>query len=253
MKLTAMMIVRNEADRYLFPCIGHLLEFCDEVRVLDDCSEDSWVFDHPQVVVKHSLHSAFFEHEGRARQELLEWTMEGNPTHILAIDADEFVSDGQALRAAMEAGSHTGVWKLTMTEIWKADSEYLSVRWDGDWKPRPVGIAFSVPDTITNRQNRRHWRIPDRALACGRVPLLTQMAGNRTAAEPVTEILHFGWACEADRNARYQRYVVHDGGRFHQNKHLDSIMWGDGQVQLRRIPWWPGLPKTQLLERVNRT
>ena len=37
----------------------------------------------------------FYEHEGRARQKLLTLTQELEPTDVLAIDADEFVADGQ--------------------------------------------------------------------------------------------------------------------------------------------------------------
>jgi glycosyltransferase involved in cell wall biosynthesis len=259
MKLIAMMIVHNEIDRYLEPCLASLSEFCDEIRIIDDGSTDLTApylaaSHNPKIRAQLCGPSVFYQHEGRARQALLEWAMEGQPTHILAIDADEFVGDGLALRAAMEEGCATGVWKLAMTEVWGADEQFVSVRWDGAWKPRPIGIAFAVPpDHWTNRQTRRHWRMHDVALACGRTPLWITMAGNRTAADAVTDILHFGWACEADRADRYQRYVEHDGGQFHQNKHLESIMWGDDQVELRRVPWWPALDKEALLARVNRT
>jgi glycosyltransferase involved in cell wall biosynthesis len=251
-----MMVVHNEADRYLGASVRSLLEFCDNVRILDDGSDDAPLdlfLKVPEVQYLRQETSSFYTHEGNTRQALLEWAMEANPTHILAIDADEFVADGQALRTAMEEGCATGVWKLSMEEVWKAEDDFLSIRWDGLWKPRPCGIAFAVPeDHHTNRQNRRHWRLPDRALACGRVPVLTQMAGNRTISEPVCPIFHFGWACEADRDARYQRYVEHDSGRHHDPKHLESIMWGDDQVELRHAPWWPALDKTALLARVNR-
>jgi hypothetical protein len=255
MKLTAMVMVGpGEDDRYLAPFFAHLLDFCDEVRVRNE----GGAWDVPRSlnlrrVVAKNVQPTFFEHEGRARQELLEWAMEGQPTHLLAIDADEFIADGQALRAAMEKGSHTGVWKLTMTEIWGAGEDRLAVRQDGDWKPRPIGIAFAVPpDHHTNRQTRRHWRMHDRALACGRTPLWITMAGNRTTSEAVTEILHFGWACEADRAARYERYVIHDGGQHHANKHLNSIMWGDDQVQTSLMKWPPALDKETIVKRANR-
>lgn len=256
MKLIAMMIVRNEADRYLRPCVEHLLNFCDEIRVIDDNSTDhtqELLGSYPGVEVLAQPSSTFYEHEGRTRQKLLEWTMEGQPTHILAIDADEFVGDGELLRLMMKEGSHTGVWKLTMTEVWAAGEDWLSIRHDGDWSPRPIGIAFSVPtDHWTNRQTRRHWRINDLALACGRTPLLTTAAGNRTTTEPVTPILHFGWANVSDRQGRYQRYVEHDGGRFHRNKHLDSIMWPDEMVKTNLMRWPEGLDKDLIARRANR-
>jgi hypothetical protein len=256
MKLIAMMVVRNEADRYLRPCIEHLLDFCDEIRVVDDNSSDhtqELLASYDGVEVMAQGESTFYQHEGRTRQALLEWTMEGRPTHILAIDADEFIADGKLLRATMEKGSATGVWKLTMTEVWAAGSDWLSVRMDGDWKPRPIGIAFAVPaDHWTNRQLRRHWRMHDRALACGRTPLYITMAGNRTVSDPVTDILHFGWACVADRQERYQRYVVHDGGAHHASKHLLSIMWPDEMVGTKLMAWPPALDKELLAARANR-
>jgi glycosyltransferase involved in cell wall biosynthesis len=262
--LIAMMVVHNEADRYLQPCLRHLLDFCDEIRILDDGSTDEWnqqavwwdgVREHEdRIKVRWQERSTFYEHEGNTRQALLDWTMEGHPTHILAIDADEFIGDGELLRLMMQDTGTTGVWKLTMTEVWKSDEEWLYVRQDGDWRPRPVGIAFEVPpDHYANRQTRRHWRMMDRALACGRTPIYTTMVGNRTVAEPVTPILHFGWACEADRAARYARYVEHDGGAHHASKHLNSIMWGDDQVKTSLMRWPEGLDKTTLLARANRT
>ena len=153
----------------------------------------------------------------------------------------------------MEEGAVTGVWKLSMTEVWKADKNDIWVRMDGAWSPRPIGIAFQVPeDHWENRQSRRHWRIPERPLACGRVPALTMMAGNRTISDPVTKILHLGWACEADRDGRYQRYAKHDDGQFHQKNHLDSIMWSDEKVTIYPEPWPEGLDREKLLERINR-
>jgi len=257
MNLVASVICHNEADRYLRPCLDHLLEFCDEIRVLDDGSTDDfreigW-YDDERVQIMRNSESVFFQHEGRARQQLLEWTMEASPTHMVVVDCDEFVGDGELLRLMMQEEGTTGVWKLTMTEVWQAGEDWLAVRQDGDWKPRPAGIAFEVPpDHWQNRQTRRHWRMNDRALACGRTPIYTTMVGNRTVSEPITPILHFGWACEADRAARYARYVEHDGGVHHNPKHLNSIMWGDDQVKTSLMDWPEGLDKKTLLARANR-
>ncbi len=259
MKLTAMIVARNELDRYLRPCVDHLLEFCDEIRILNDASTDgldqTHAWDVGPVKIRTQEQTTFYEHEGRTRQALLDWALEGDPTHLLAIDADEFVADGPALRYRMERDGHngTGVWKLAMTEVWRADEDNLYVRRDGHWGPHPAGIAFIVPpDRYTDRQKRRHWVMQDKALACGRVPLHTQMVSNRTTTEPVTKIYHFGWACQADRASRHHRYVVHDGGVHHKSTHLDSIMFPDSQVSMTADPWPPGLDKATLLARVNR-
>jgi hypothetical protein len=245
-----VMVGPGEQDRYLAPFLDHLLDFCDEVRVR--CEDTEILFDPALAVEVMYAKPSFFNHEGNARQQLLEHAMRGLPTHLLAIDADEFVGDGQKLRAAMEAGGQNGVWKLEMTEVWGADKDALHVRMDGKWPPRPIGIAFEVPqDHHVNRQKRRHWRLPPSAAASGRVPILTQAASNRTSVPPTTSVLHFGWACKADRVARHARYANAEGFG-HDNRHIASIMFSDAQVQTKPIPWPPSLDKKTLLARVNR-
>ena len=268
MKLVASLITHNERQRFLEPCIKSLLGFCDEIRVVDDDSTDGthkMLADLGAIVLRND-YRMFFEHEGRARQKLLEWTMEGQPTHVLAIDADEFVADGQLLRAELDKPVEilsmierrrrsprmmsSGVWSLQMQEIWGATDNCLNIRQDGGWKEHPVPIVFTVPQ---DRQALRHWRIPDRALACGRVPTEVAVRSNRTQGPAVTQLLHYGWACEADRAERHARYVKHDGGKHHAGSHLDSIMWGDSRVQLTQRAWPDSLAaaKAGLLARIN--
>lgn len=235
MKLVASVICRNELGRYLAPFVAHLLEFCDEIRVLDDGSTDGsfeWLAipGNERVFGSRLATDSFFDHEGAARQRLLEWTLEGEPTHILAIDADEFVSDGAALRAACEADQGPGAWAVGIEEVWKADPEHLWIRQDGGWGLQSRSpLLYRVP-----AQRGSEWRIMDRALACGREPL----AVRKIRARPVdATVLHFGWAREEERAARYQRYVEHDGGKFHARAHLDSIMFDDSLVRLRARAW----------------
>lgn len=237
MKLVASVIVRNELGRYLEECVGHLLEFCDEVRVLDDASDDGtseWLTEvhHAALQVRRRDAHGFYEHEGLARQELLEWTLAGEPDYVLAIDADEFVADPSLIRRAMKGGAP--VCSLVMEEVWEVDAaaDCLCVREDGGWRSHPVSVLWA-PSAGGG------WRIADRALACGRVPEAVQRA--RYAAATGTEILHFGWANEAERAARHARYAEHDGGRFHRSAHLDSILWPCEQVDLRGRRWPPAL------------
>jgi hypothetical protein len=244
-------IVKNEADRYLGPCLEHLLGFCDEIRVLDDGSTDDfreidWAASD-RVLVERTSTSTFFEHEGRARQRLLEWTMEGQPTHVLAIDADEFVTDGAAIRRVCETPGRTTVWLLDMVEVWNANEDELEVRIDGGWAPRPVPILYAVP----RGRNPRTWAILDRPGGCGREPVA--VAQLRSRARPSgSQILHFGWTCEADRPARHARYA--DAKSFgHNPRHIASIMWPDEQVAFRHQEWPPSLAefRDQILARAN--
>jgi hypothetical protein len=246
MKLVASLIVHNERDRYLEPCLSSLLGFCDAVAIVDDGSTDGtyeWLRDRAadsdgRIALLRNDESVFFEHEGKARQALLDWTLKATwPTHVLAIDADEFVASPQAIRDAIAASPAQEVWTLEMEEVWEAADGGYAIRQDGGWKAHPVGVLWRVPPT--RRSGGRQWEIPQRALACGRVP---QYVARHRRARPVgSSLLHVGWACEADRVARHHRYAVADGGRFHAGSHLDSILWTGSRVRLEHAYWPDGM------------
>lgn len=237
MNLVALMIARNELGRYLPASIASLLSFCDEVRVWDDGSDDGtreYLEEIDRVEVKDGGQTSFYKHEGQARQRLLDWGALARPTHLLVIDADEIVENGQALRAAMEDPGPRRVetFQLGMQEVWAADDRGLYVRQDGGWKEHPVPIAYKAGRGCTSCGRGR---IANRALASGRVPLSVARNGRRVETE--ANVLHFGWTNVADRQARYDRYVEHDGGRFHKGSHLESIMWPDDQVTVSGRAW----------------
>lgn len=225
MRLIASLIVRNERSRYLELCIAHLLEFCDEIRIVDDGSndgtEDLVSEAGSRIRWLRNTENMFYRHEGRARQQLLAWTLEANPTHVLAIDGDELVDDGQALRAFLsEYDGHTG---LCMEEVWEAREDGYSIRTDGGWRAYGGTFVWRVDQVGISQR-----RIADRQLACGRIPVGVK----RQARQSGVSLLHFGWANRAERQARYDRYVTHDGGEYHASSHLESIMWGDDRVKL---------------------
>jgi glycosyltransferase involved in cell wall biosynthesis len=247
LKLVASVMARNEAGRFLEPWVPHLLEFCDAVYAFDDGSTDDTAQKLADLgaVVYSQNNSTFFAHEGQARQRALEWTLSGDPTHIVNLDLDEFVSDGAALRRLV-ASSQSSEFALKITEIWRALDECLCVRVDGGWRPHLIPALWRVPS------DTRRLRIADRALACGRVPVsVDQRAGYATSTG--VQLLHFGWANEAERVARHQRYAVADGGRFHRSQHLDSIMWPDSQVAMHPFDWPAGLLpyRDRILDRCN--
>ena len=247
MNLIASMIVRNELGRYLPIVIPHLLAFCDEIRVRDDGSDDGtleWLEAQDRVHVSADPAPKFFEHEGRARNALLEWTLKGDPTHVLAIDADEIVTDGQKIRAACETDIGGGSWSLHMEEVWNADARTMWTREDGGWRQHGVGILWRVPHNLGSMRSPR-WRITDRKLACGREP---QAMRRYTSVPTGSSVLHLGWLNQEQRAERHARYVEHDKGRFHNRKHLDSIMWTDGQVRLRARNWPDGIDRAAILE-----
>ena len=254
-KIAASLILRDELSRYLEPCLLSLLEFCDEVRVLDDGSTDGWyetlkpgwgdatsrvhVLDHSG----HGDQPAFHSH-AQARNRLVAWSMEGGADYVLAVDADEFVTDGAALRRACEFGSPAV--SLTMREVWEACDDCLCIREDGGWRSHDIAICWR-PDAVAGRS----LAIRDLGHATGRVP----EAVNTLAAMPSgVSVLHFGWANRQERAVRYERYAVGDGGQFHALAHIQSIMWPDEKVECDAMDWPAGLADVQgtILERANR-
>lgn len=231
MMLTASMVVRNELNRYLPLAIEHLLGFCDGVCVLDDGSDDGtyeWLLERKGVQIIRNETSTFYQHEGRTRQRLLDFTLEAGSEYVLSIDADEFVGEPELLLRRCRKGSQ--VFTLQMEEVWGVDERNLAIRYDGQWKPRPCPILWRTPQNMRNP----FWHIPQVQLACGREPL----AVRRTRAEPSgASVFHFGWTNRLHREARFQRYAEHDGGRFHRDQHLQSILWTDDRVQVQNRDW----------------
>jgi hypothetical protein len=236
-KLVASLIVgENEGSRYLDQCLAHLAGFCDHIVIVSDAAQPE--------------SRRFYAHEGRARQHLLEETLAFNPTHVLAIDADEFVADGPAVRRALEDDYRTTrhLWALRLQEVWKLDGDQLLIREDGGWNAQarqPVGCIWRVQPGVD-------YRIRNRQLACGRIP--GQLAHAARFAPAVGDLLHFGWTNQRERAARHARYAEHDRGRYHARRHLDSILWPDEKITLRRRGWPTGLTayRTRIEQRAGK-
>lgn len=242
MRLVASMITKNEMDRYLPLAVSHLLTYVDEIRVLDDGSTDGtyeFLLDISGVEVKRNPGPSFFEHEGQARQNLLDFVLASGADYALGIDADEFVGDPSQIKDVMESAT-LPVYLLSLVEAWKVDHGGISIRVDGHWGPRKVPMLYQLPQTAIRRGNNRGWQIQNKKLACGREPIIV-VRSSRQAPLLDTQIFHFGWTRESARQARAERYFEHDGGKFHADRHLQSILWPDSKIMLRGYPWPVGL------------
>jgi glycosyltransferase involved in cell wall biosynthesis len=241
-KLVASLVCREELGRYLEPCVRSLQEFCDEIRVLDDASCDGsfeWLAEQDRVQVLQLPSEQFFIHEGRTRQALIDWTLISKPDAVLSIDCDEFVSDGKLLRERLDAEPQVPVWSLAISEVWSANQDALWIREDGGWRTHPLSVLWKVIP-------HHPYTMMDRKLACRRVP---QAVLSRQAKPSGVELLHYGWTDPETRKARYDRYVQHDGGKFHASTHLRSIMAPESTMRFRERTWPEGVVFDQLKER----
>lgn len=245
MKLVAAVITKNEVRRYLRTTIASLTTFCDDVRVLDDFSDDGtyeWLLQEPGVSVLTNSGPTFDAHEGKARNALLQWVREAEPTHVLAVDADELISDGRTLRRLLESRPEEHVWTLEMAEVWAADERRLWIRMDGLWRPRMVPVLWRAGE------GAGWWSVRDQELACGREP--TAISSYRRIQQSGVSIFHFGWTNVSERQRRFDRYMAIDGGNFHASRHLQSIMWP--QEKVRMAPrGWPVCDQAEILEAVR--
>lgn len=249
MKLVASMVVRNELGRYLEPALDSLLEFVDEVCVLDDSSDDgtaeflSEYWKKGRVFMVAMGESYFFENEGQTRQALLNHTLGYEPTHILAIDADELVADGARVRATIEANPSWGVFSLCMSEVWRANPGSLDVRIDGGWAPHRVPCIWEVEPGLRMKDGP----------ASGRVPPEINLRHLRRESAPIdVDLLHFGWTNERERVERHARYAGRDGFG-HAGGHIASILASDSRVRTITTPWpaWSDATKDEILGRVR--
>lgn len=246
MKLVASLITRNEHARYLKPCVEHLRAFCNQIRVLDDASTDGgfdWLAYQPKVEVLQLPAPRFFEHEGRARQALIQWTLEEQPDWVLSLDADEFVSDGAVLRRAIANRPSNDALSLEICEVWNADADHLWIRQDGGWRSHPLTCLWYY------RQGGSYQML-DKQLACRRVP--RQVLEIRNVRRSGVDLLHFGWTDPETRQQRYDRYMQIDAGKFHARTHLQSIMWPENKMRLERRDWPRGEVFDGLRERFSK-
>jgi len=247
-KITAGLILRNERHRYLEYALANLLEFVDEIAVLDDGSTDGWEELIPRRAPVRVLRvddadrdtqPAFHRH-AIARNRLLQHTLESDPDWVIASDADELFSDGPAIRRLAET-TRADALSAVIAEVWEICDERLCVREDGGWRSHPISVAWR-----TAPLRRSALSLADKQTATGRVP----DAVHRVAAEFTGEALfHFGWADPSERAERFRRYPPGSG---HANSHVASIMWPASRVKLEGWAWTPGVErwKRELLAKV---
>ena len=229
--IVGSMVVKNEADRYLQASLTRLKEVCDQVFVFDDNSTDGSVEIAEQlgcaVFTNPGYAPTFLEDESSFRQSAWnimggEFLLDGDDW-VISVDADEyFVGDADEL---IEYNSYYDSLRLHIQEVWSLDP--LMIRTDGFWNQnRNLRIAMYSGNLKFN----------DKKMGCGSIPEGYAFPNSRS----ILKIFHFGYAEEADRQARYSRYKsLPDHG--HNPKHIDSIITQPTLAEIHGVDFWRGV------------
>jgi len=228
-KLTAMMVVRNEAERYLQRCLQSLTELADEIIILDDASTDSTpdiCRSFPTVRLHERKHSIFLQDEAVLRRELWERTIASNPEWILAIDADEFLESRavKELPYLLKQKYYSAI-SFRLFDCWASEDYY---RTDGFWNPWLRGFIIYVVKYQPGLSSE--W--PPLKFHCGRFPLSYR---KQPHLESDLRIKHLGWAKQEEIQAKYQRAVDRDPTCVYMSReHYESIVWPQEKITLRK-------------------
>jgi glycosyltransferase involved in cell wall biosynthesis len=233
MRLVVSLVVHNERDRYLLSFLEWHRPVWDELFVYDDRSTDGTVDlckrYTDKVFVRPDHQPSFLEHEGKFRRYA--WQTMANELElqegdwVLSLDADEFLVEvdrrynlvrGVERMTKLAEGRNSV--SIHIPEVWELGEPPL-VRTDGFWGGmRLPRLCRYLEDDRFIGQSAKH---PDpKPMGCGSIPAY---AYRNPLIDDTLKILHFGYAQEVDRHARYDRYTgLTDHG--HNKKHISSIV-----------------------------
>ncbi|MGE5594395.1 MAG: glycosyltransferase [Betaproteobacteria bacterium] len=248
-KLTAMMVVRNEAGRYLRQVLDDLSEWVDEIVILDDASDD----DTPSIckacrkVVRFERNPLpmFMTHEGNLRARLWAMVEEIRPDWILAIDADELFEP----RMRHEVGdlinqTEYDAVEFRLFDFWGSLTHY---RVDGEWNPWNRFVRL-LARYLPGRG--RTW--PDAPFHAGRWPL--EYRGPLLTFHSDIRVKHLGWARPEEHRLKYELYRAREiETRGAPSKHTESIVAAVHDVKLEKWTDSKPLPYASLFKAVGGT
>ncbi|WP_158289533.1 glycosyltransferase [Paenibacillus flagellatus] len=217
-KLTAMMLVRNEADRYLTQTLDDLNRYVDAFVIVDDASTDRTVeicasYDKVEKLIALKEHG--FHNEVQLRKLCWRETTATDAEWILALDADEIFEermkteiDGLLRREDVDA------WAFPLYDFWGSTEYYRS---DRLWRAHEHHGVF----LLRNKPFEEQWR--ETPVHCGRIP--SNVMQTFRVEKSDIRLKHYGWANRNEHAAKFERYMKADGeGKYGSLEQYYSIL-----------------------------
>lgn len=218
-KIIGNMVIRNEADKWLRPVLERVMGQVDALVITDDCSTDNTVEIAREFTDKIQVmpEPIFSTNEGALRQKSWEFLEDqiniADDWWVLAIDADEMLFETRHRLRDLVNQTRFDVLSIEFYHMWSP----THFRVDKAWRPHGSSRLFRyLPGG----------HFLDRALACGSEPTYVRqliMEGKYLASTGLL-MKHLSYMTEEGKLSKYQRYSVIDGGAFHANAHIESIV-----------------------------
>lgn len=219
-KLTAAMITRNEASRYLTEVLTDLEEYCHEIVILDDKSDDETpeiIQSYEKTILYTTEEPLFRKSEQRIKDILWKQLLPRHtPEWVITIDADEKI-DPRFKDKANDFLSIPGFNRIgfTILETWGSKDK---VRLDKGWNP-----AGKITPLINRWLPSVNYCFPPLKLHVGRAPMNQPQPTLYTGMFMV----HYGYSRQEDIEKKREWYKQEDPmPNDMMQSHYDS-MWDD--------------------------
>jgi len=237
-KLYGILVIKNEADRYLKSCLEWMSPLFSDLFIYDDISDDNSVEiakEYGTVVVRNKSISSFIDNESEFRfsawKSFEETLSPSEGDWVLSFDADEFLVGSENLNLAIDTAKnegHIGV-SIPFPEIFDIIDDIPYMRIDGLWN------KIRGPRLFEYRYNA-NWN--NKKMGCGSEP--TYVSNSKVSRKNFDiNVLHYGYANKKDRDAKWNRYsnLSFHG---HNDSHIKSII----ETPILE-PWTGDIPKVK--------